>query len=75
MDSRVTSDAKPEWIDFMVRALAKWRPRAVAANNLALVALADCASETRDKAELEGCMRLFLEEYLGELPSFSGDDE
>jgi hypothetical protein len=75
MDSNVTSAAKSEWIDFMVRALTKWRPRAVAAGNHVLVALGDCASQTRDKCELEAVMRLYLDEYLGGVPRFSGDDE
>jgi hypothetical protein len=43
--------------------------------NNALVALSDCATETGDKAELEGVLRLYLDEYLGGLPGFSRDEE
>jgi hypothetical protein len=69
------TDARPEWVDFMVRALANWRPRAVAAGKHALVALTDCVSQTRDKRELECVLYLYIEEFLGRLPNFSRYDD
>jgi hypothetical protein len=71
---RVTDEAMPEWTAFMIRILTKWRPRALEAGNHALVALTDCAIQTRDKAELEAMLRLFIDEYLGGLPDFRNEE-
>jgi hypothetical protein len=75
MNINATGARSEWWVNFLVRAVTKWRPKALESGNHALVALGDCATETRDKAELEGVLRLYLDEYLGGLPDFSRDDE
>jgi hypothetical protein len=74
MDIRVAREAEPKWVAFMIRILTKWRPKALEAGNHALVALADCAVETKDRFELEGVMRLYIDEFLGGLPDFRDEE-
>ena len=60
MNINVTDGARPRWIDFTISVLTTWRPRAVATDNRVLVALTDCALQTKDRAELEACMHLYI---------------